>query len=505
MSIPFFSPIYPSADPNVYENCSFLRFTTHFFNLEIHNTTPYKITNYTETGLELIKGRKMDPTLNMGKYILKVILIATVVIPIFMLLGILIYRAVNSFQLGPDRLSLERLPDELYQKILRETGDAAVQLAATNKGHRDRIQKNSMYQQALETLNAAREAADYIQEGEAKLKAQKDIARVTSAWGPFYPYFFYEQLKGLDAKDALAVIKSNKWIMTREDELFALTRLAKNIIDQDEFDVSTLDCFEEVCSEFNLNYHIERLFEELKSTKYLDLNEKDLASLAKMLVLTNIHKAIEKEDILSLDYLKDDILTFAAKLIKSDLEKALEIANTIGAYNRRKVLKSILAGRTLTELERVLKYALSLEPSLDDEQYKQFILFEAIFKALAKVNLEKAVELANSIPVEKRDHVLYDIVEIIKDQDIEKALEIANGIVKWKSESLSSIAEVLAVSNPDRALEISDTMSYDQKWDTRSKIAISLAGTNRNRALLIANTIEDAPIKAKTLASIAFK
>lgn len=110
MTISFFAPMFVTEGVGV-ERAALLRSTTHFFNF---GQAAYTITALTETGTYVEKTDGVQPS-KVG-IILRIAAIATVVIPALMLIGLAIYRAMNSFTQGP----VAECPiclDPLYKKV----------------------------------------------------------------------------------------------------------------------------------------------------------------------------------------------------------------------------------------------------------------------------------------------------------------------------------------------------------------------------------------------------
>ena len=92
MSVSLFSPIVKNNLIPLEENCSSLRFTTQFFNF---GQKAYTITKIDKTMTE-VKENTEKPSWLMT--IVRIIAIATVIIPITMFLLLCIYRLANSFK-----------------------------------------------------------------------------------------------------------------------------------------------------------------------------------------------------------------------------------------------------------------------------------------------------------------------------------------------------------------------------------------------------------------------
>lgn len=96
MTISLFSPICSSFQ-NPLEKCAGLRNTTQYFNW---GQKAYEINLY--KGGSILEVSEVDSKPSLAGLILRVISYITVIIPLIMLVGLLIYRHVNVFQIGSD-------------------------------------------------------------------------------------------------------------------------------------------------------------------------------------------------------------------------------------------------------------------------------------------------------------------------------------------------------------------------------------------------------------------
>lgn len=93
MSISFFSPIHAGTNYNPKESCAFLRGSIHLFNF---GQKAYRIQSFDDRSIKAFEVQGEEPSW-IG-ITLRVMAIATVIIPLIMLMGALIYRSLNSFQ-----------------------------------------------------------------------------------------------------------------------------------------------------------------------------------------------------------------------------------------------------------------------------------------------------------------------------------------------------------------------------------------------------------------------
>jgi hypothetical protein len=153
---------------------------------------------------------------------------------------------------------------------------------------------------------------------------------------------------------------------------------------------------------------------------------------------------------------------------------------------------------------------------LNDQQNKVGSLKEISIKLAKDGFFDKAIHVANLIEDnEERNTALGDIIkEILESEDVEKALEIANSMDKpYKNFALLDITNYLAEKGDfDKALEIANKIEESRKdpfqptpqSDALSKIANEFMKTGLSeKALTTADSIRDWKIKVDTLKNIA--
>lgn len=462
MSIPFFSPIIPYRDPSVCENCSFLRFTTHFFDF---GQKSYKITVCKENGFELMEEEREAPPL--WQTAARIAALFTLIIPLLMLMGLAVYRALNSFESGPNRLN--SLPKELYDDILKKSGFGSINLAATSHENKRRIQSDPWYERGCDALKGSIASAKTLYP--ERIQAEKVIREAlekTIKYG-------VERYKGLDIFAALEIVKSEGW----RDQLSALAYLAKNIKDKKEAEM--LIRFAEDPLGFNAHHHLQenllrintyRSATEPEISLYHD-DASSLISFAAIIALSDVSKALEIIDAVRFKEEKEKVrINIIEVIAKFDPERAFEIANTLQEhYLKQEVFKFVAAGFALSDFPRALAIA-NTYPS------KKLAAYKLIFSALARVEPERALEMANNLDriYFETQQILACIVKAFTEYDSENALTLAKTITSVKIRGKAECA-----------------------------IAISLARSDPLKAALIANSIENGYYKSKALASIAFK
>lgn len=144
------TPVYPGLTQN--ERWSSLRFTTTFFHF---NQKAYRISFFDGNSLYLQKSDKKPGWFEIS---LRVVLIFTVIVPMLMLIGSLIYHAANHFEF----FQFSALPDELQKQIIQYVDLDLPALSVVNRKinslvREKEFRKNRMlskvFYKALETVN----------------------------------------------------------------------------------------------------------------------------------------------------------------------------------------------------------------------------------------------------------------------------------------------------------------------------------------------------------------
>lgn len=478
MSIPFFSPIYSSSDPTVQENCSFLRSATQFFDF---GQKSYKITMQKgdQTGFELIEEDSQAP---LWQTALRIAALFTLIIPLLMLIGLAIYRAANTFEIGPDRF--KTLPDELYHEILTRSGFASIRFASTNKENQERVQNDPWYQRGCNAAKESIAAADAIENTTDKDKAKKlirDSAASDLEKNPLkYGETLYRAIATKPIERALEIVKTMRW----RDQLDALAYLAKGITDLPTS--KTLMDYALDPTGFNLEHHLNESKSYInKTNRNLDDNDVlKMMAFASIVAFSDVASALKMLDFAQAAKDKDLMrLSIVEVIAKFDPEKAYGITALMKDGDERIKAETFVAmGFAATDPEKALKSCINL--ILGNQLSGRIPALKSVFAAIAKSNPEKALRMADALqdhigeflPMEK-DQAFAAIAKVIQETDIEKALELVENIlrsVKGKSEVLASIVKTLAPTDPARALSL-------------------------------ARSIADPMYKSESLASIAFK
>lgn len=156
MQISFFSPIF-SDKPHPLEKFSFLRTTTHFFDF---GQKGYTIRYYDHNGkLELLEKEGENAT--WISILLRVAALATVIIPLVMLIGAWIYRLANEFHASHSTNQLNDLPPEILGKIFKMTGPSILQVCSTSKANQHIIEAKLPLQKNGEIVECNNPLSDF--------------------------------------------------------------------------------------------------------------------------------------------------------------------------------------------------------------------------------------------------------------------------------------------------------------------------------------------------------
>lgn len=138
--VSFFSPIYAKSD---HEKCSMFRMTSHFFDFGQRSFTildkdPHCV-------IERIASKP-----SWVGIAVRIIAILTIVIPLFCVIGNLIYRLANQFRLAENDLG--QIPPEILKLIFTKAGPTGLALGSTNKEYFN-LFKNDEYINKYRALN----------------------------------------------------------------------------------------------------------------------------------------------------------------------------------------------------------------------------------------------------------------------------------------------------------------------------------------------------------------
>lgn len=546
MHIPYFSPIHPN--PLIKENCSALRFTTRVFDL---GQKSYKIECYNpqENITGVIESARKPSWLEIA---VRIIAIFTVIIPLLMLIGLLIYRNANNFDISPNRLN--QLPEEVYQNILSKTGYASLQLAATSKENNILAKKSDWYKTGCSVFKKI------IDNGRDK-KTQKFIAKTIANSNITLAIDMLKKVGYTLSKNVYATILSSV-DFSDKNTVIELQR-AYSTFNEDERS-KALICFARVYALSNLSGAldmIETFRSELKfvaSFLIADDIVKSKPAQERAAALKSILNRISSDDppsvllkiylVAWLDLAKAirmtktcvsemkisalSIMVKAAAI--SDPQKALEIANkalkhvyradlskdyfikpiakSIASFNPERA-QEIAANNndTLASIAKViaasdLGKALAIVNTIQDIQHKTRAL-KSIINGIGLGDLEEAMTKTLAILNGNNLSIaLAAFSKVIARSNFKKALEIANAILEpgFKAQALASVVKAIRFTDPEKALQEANAIQSDE-YKAKALAAVALYIEDVKRALEIASSIEKKNYRSRAFASIAFR
>lgn len=157
MPISFFSPIHTGSNQSPKERCRFLRGSVQLFNF---GQKAYQIHHFDSRSLKAIEIPGKKP--GWVGVALRVIAIATVVIPLIMLLATLVYRALNHFQVLQLPNPLNQIPDDVLKLIAKQCGLACLRLGATNKDINRILEAEQTVKEHKTIIRALKEVQEWI-------------------------------------------------------------------------------------------------------------------------------------------------------------------------------------------------------------------------------------------------------------------------------------------------------------------------------------------------------
>lgn len=461
MSIPFFSPIYPPTSACTNEKLSFLRSTTTFFDF---GQKSYQVETIQGDLLPNLVPIDTKPT--WMSIALRIVAIMTLIIPLFVLMGIALYRLANSFQVL-NRFSV--LPEDIQKLICKKAMLDGPSLASTNK------QINAFMQNDLDLIKN-RIIALIIEQSFEEANAQYDDLR---------GYAFCEIAEfvlPLDKKKGLAVLDS-ALAKARSINAYQLGEIARILAPYDLKNAEKIVKEEMRDGDDNNSLVLARIATAIakqdyeKALKIINTIEMDgsvkvgvrsqiyeaLAVIAIAMAKDDMGRAMQIVD--SVDAHKDakfiGLLGIAEILILSNYEGGMElanqaatIANSLNNGRDQAILKLISFFSTHNREERAIELALSMDDDFSAE-------------ALAKLDLDKALLRAEAIQDKsKQSLVLCEISKKISTTHPEKAFELVQQALYLarsldyitQGSALSAAAGAMAIFDREKAIAIAESI-----------------------------------------------
>lgn len=487
MSISFFTPIYSGPNATIHERCPFLRCTTHFFDF---GQKAYTIYHSNSFKIDVVEREDIQPSWMMTT--VRIIALATLIVPILMAIGSWIYKAVNSFQVIKLENHLHKLPDELLVDIFKKVDTpSCLLLTSTSQKNKEVIEKDPYlkgHRIILEALEKSYKEIKDIEDPD-KSSAFKKLVKALSL---------------IDAEKAEAIAD------TIEDSPLcnkskALAAVAKAHIVSDPKKAEEI--LERAYASLRwkvgqVRHHadyakdkIARNFAALpdKADRAFAIANSILFSMKKLEALAFVSSNFAKQNLEQVLEAAEEAYTEAKNLPTplEGVEAFTKIARSIGTLDPQKVMEIVMeAFNTLEAVEGVYRtsalsniadvlpalnpedanilaenfiaHALTLEASRD-----KFRMLSAFAKHLAPSNLPRAREVVlqaiREINTPENNQYMVGIAEgltILDPKQSERTIEECIGIAKNlayynKTDSLANIAKALIHTNPQKALELS--------------------------------------------------
>lgn len=517
MSISFFSPIH-SDSYNPQEKCSFLRGAVRLFDF---GQKAYLIRHYDGVEVNLIEVEGIKPTW-LG-ITLRIIAMATLIIPLMALLGTCIYRALNTFQvveMEPNRLNM--LPPELLKTLYKQTGlFSCLQLKCTSKANKEFIEGDKTlngYQTIIRTLEKCYRLTKDIENPFEKADALYRIAKTLIP---------IDHKKALEIANEATAPPDIGYLVTKANAMAEMAGMLSRI-DQEkakelaDIALETAKAFPYTAEQSVAFALVAKAYASIDPNKAFEAIE--LARNAAMYIYATNAPKIIIEAVALLDQ----------ENLKTGVNKALEIIDPIHPYGKSKHLiavAKIINSSDPEEALRITKTAIDTANTIEDEGTKCEALakISRVLELFDSLNADEIADLmiasVNTLAPRFKSQILASIAKNLINR--EKALAIAETAFieamnieypNYKTKVYASIAVTLASWHPEhaekaakKALETApDTMSAYDKAFFLNDIAKVMPFLDRSKALGLleamtpfANSINDKHYKPKALIALS--
>lgn len=459
MTITFFAPIY-SDQPHPLERFGFLRSTTHFFDF---GQNGYLIRYYDHNGkLEVLEKEGERPS--WISILLRVVAIATVIMPLVMLIGAWIYRALNTFEVTFPENKFNDLPLDVLRKIFTMTGPSVLRLCATNKANRQIIEAKPEVQKNGEMVECQNPLSDYQIILKALEECYIEIKRGNG--DSSFPFNGVDLRRGsFELICLLAPIDPQKTLeLLGPGESFlnsiALANIAHAFMPDRkkalELIQKALDIAEGCDNKDDALEVIVRVLASLEFEKALQLTEQMQVGLPKIKALVSMAKATSNSEV-------------AGTLLEQAISKASEF--------QRESKESIQAREVILQACALMNHEKGLELIDEAVSISSLVVKSNFERTKALAGLAKAVSLFDScsaadilksaikagIEGQRTDHGLQkEILKVLSLLEPMDGSQVADCLIEivnqydedLKSASLAQIAVALSSINPTKAKEV---------------------------------------------------
>lgn len=461
----FFDPIYTGA-AHPQENWAFLRGTTQFFDF---GQRTYTILQCQDSKVELREIYEKPSWISIA---LRVAALCTLIIPLIMCVGVLIYRALNIFKVVVLQNPLDQLPKEILTAIYQQTGQDCLQLRATSKANLELIESESTLKsyRIIPTLEKCCNLAEKIVDQSNKFDALAILAKTI-------PYLSPKEARDLAMKmQAVACTPSFSEYKSETLTLIAMGLSAKD-------PKAALKLMDESAKEAS------RL---LESKKWRDLSTiiLNLGKLNPGKALEVSEQMIREANTLNKEY----VLKYVAKALAASFPlKAVEIASTLKYdYDKSQALVDIskifigLGGEKAREAtEEALKVASAMADDRDPGDNKARAL-RALVEVLALFAPHKAWEVANTIRhPDLKSSALTCVAMAFATLEPKRALAIVKTIkdTYYRFQILKAVAKTLSLLDPEKAIKVAKKVNEDNRSRAFAAIAKTLAPIDSEKAM----------------------
>lgn len=511
MSISFFSPIYPDFNPHPLEKCHFLQKTTHFFDF---GQKGYTIQRYDNNArIEIIELNTAPPTW-IG-IALRIIACLTLIIPMLMLIGALIYRGINNFQLGETSNKLDKLPDEILIEIFGWSGPYCLKAGSTCKKYSEIVEKTDSlkkYRIILRTLEESYIDANTLAEKDKPLsKIVNNLALMDPLKAVEIVAAIIEPSHKIESLSAIAEALFFSNPEYADDAEKQAIRLA-NAIGDDFEKALTLATIAKALSRSKPVKSVELADQALAIINSMHLegikNFEAMALIAKATANTKPQKALElleqafiklpslegEENLTIIPIFCQVLLVFKVIFPFVDLQKAATVLNcaleksaTITSKFPRSLTLACIAPCFSNPQRQILLEQATAEANQEADSRLKSIVLAVICAVMhpapkARETAEKALALANNLPENTIKYecliMIAGFLEIMDPQNSENILE--EMIAKCsrihgldKAQVLGKAADELSFLNPVRAIDVAKTIDLPlQRSTALSTIAL---------------------------------
>lgn len=435
--ISLFSPLYSQKASSDWGGC--LQSTTHFFNFG----QPAYIIRYYEYNTAFVC-EKLNSKPSWIGILLRVAAFCTVIIPLIMLMGLLIYRGTNRFMIDESR-GIHKLSDRLVKHIFEKSDPASIlELKGTCKLFKEIIEEDHSLNRTLIAFEALKQSHRELRKVRTKDTAwlQRLIIETLSL---FYPE------KALSMADGMISLEAKKQTLASVARAFMAFNINKTIVttyslDQDKRDAVLLEAAKKIVqTDPRKAFHIA----DMMSTDYGRLTVQSVILKAAILlnpqrVLHLLERSIQGMDYAKLSASHKACLArrYAKIILLLDPLRAKEMAEMV----KIKALDVVDRVETCAILTKFIKVIGPLE---EEETDKMMHLVLDLVTAMdnKRHQLDILLKLADSLVISCHLKSVQIIQKII-------AITIQSTHLLFKNKAICSLASIAVKLEKESALKV---------------------------------------------------